>query len=284
MDQKEKQLARKEVHGSNFATNVAAESKAPQETHVKPTNTSKTMNAFDKPCLYCQQSHNLASCSKIKCQPHNEYVEFLKSKGLCFGCLVAGHLSKFCIRKLEYKECALKHPDILHKVKEEGSVSPEKKVGAHGKEVSCAEVPITKESCGILFLNTLLGVTASPPCLSLTIKDVTILQEKSLSLHSLFHRQPLRIRNHRLSRTSTQHLLFGYDSQTIFPRRFNRDRCHWSWRSPCNCLHCAKDPARWKSHISTAHIYHWDIKQTFLRSHQSRGYKQAFWKLPIFEA
>ncbi|XP_076839331.1 uncharacterized protein LOC143484479 [Brachyhypopomus gauderio] len=149
MDQRENRPARKEVRGSSFATNVAAESKMSQKIHIKPANTSTTVNAFDKPCLYCQQSHTLASCSMIKGRPHKERLDFLKSKGLCFGCLVPGHLSTFCKRKLECKECALKHPDILHKVKDEGSVSvPVKKDGAQIKEVPCAEAPISQESCG----------------------------------------------------------------------------------------------------------------------------------------
>lgn len=149
-DQKEKYHGRKEVRGSSFATNVFTESKGPQEMPVKPANSSKTVSAFEKPCLYCQQSHTLASCSKIKHQPHKERVEFLKQKGLCFGCLVPGHLSKFCKRRIECKECALKHPDILHIIKEEGSVSPEKKDARHGSEVSCAQVSILQESCSLM--------------------------------------------------------------------------------------------------------------------------------------
>lgn len=49
---------------------------------------------------------------------------------------------------LECKECALKHPDILHKVKKESSVSSGNKDGAQSKEASCTEIPIT-QSCGL---------------------------------------------------------------------------------------------------------------------------------------
>ena len=87
-------------------------------------------------------SHTLASCNKIKDQPHEERVDFLKSNGLCFGCLTPGHLCKlfckFCKRRIEFKECALRHPDILHIVKREGSVLPEKRDGAHRNKVLCA--------------------------------------------------------------------------------------------------------------------------------------------------
>ncbi|XP_039862226.1 uncharacterized protein LOC120717994 [Simochromis diagramma] len=126
-DQREKYPAKKEFRGSSFATNISAENKRLQETNVKTENSIKTVSAFEKPCLYCQQPHTLASCGKIKNQPHKERVDFLKSKGLCFGCLVYGHLSKFCKRRMECKECSLKHPDILHMGKKESSVETERK-------------------------------------------------------------------------------------------------------------------------------------------------------------
>ncbi|KAJ8332985.1 hypothetical protein SKAU_G00418810 [Synaphobranchus kaupii] len=147
-DQKERYPVKKENRGSSFATNVSVENKGPQRTNGRLTNSRKAGSAFEKPCLYCQQSHTLASCGKIKNQPHKERVEFLKSKGLCFGCLTSGHLSKFCKRRTECKECGLKHPDILHIVKEV-SVSPEENDGAHGNEVSCAQVSVTQESCSL---------------------------------------------------------------------------------------------------------------------------------------
>ena len=96
---------------------------------------AKPQAPFEKLCLYCQQSHNLAACSEIKVQPHKERGDFLKSKGLCFGCLEYGHVSRFCKRRMECKECALKHPDILHIIKEgsaEESALPKKKEDAHG--------------------------------------------------------------------------------------------------------------------------------------------------------
>ncbi|XP_043969743.1 uncharacterized protein LOC122829340 isoform X2 [Gambusia affinis] len=151
MNQKGKQAVKKEFRGSSFATNVVPESKEPQErtAKVKPASNGKAVNAFDKPCLYCQQSHALASCSKIKGQSHQERVEFLKSKGLCFGCLIPGHLSKSCKRKMECKECGFKHPDILHKEKDCSSASPRKNDGVTGEELLAAEVPITQESCAL---------------------------------------------------------------------------------------------------------------------------------------
>ena len=160
--QLEKLNTKREICGSSFATNFSAESQRPPGSYVKPANSSKTGIAFEKPCLYCQQSHILATCSQIKMQPHKERMEFLKLKGLCFGCLTPGPLSNFCKRRIECKEYALRHPDILHTPKREVSVSPDKSDGGHGnkessilsdhkahkEEVSCAQVSIGVDSSG----------------------------------------------------------------------------------------------------------------------------------------
>lgn len=43
----------------------------------------------------------------------------MKSNGLCFGCLTAGDLPKDCKKKTLCPDCSLKHPAILHVVKED---------------------------------------------------------------------------------------------------------------------------------------------------------------------
>lgn len=54
---------------------------------------------------------------KFKGLVHQERVEFLKAKGLCFGCLTQGHLSKTCKKRMVCKQCSQRHPDILHEEK-----------------------------------------------------------------------------------------------------------------------------------------------------------------------
>lgn len=77
MEQKERQPAKKEFPGRHFATNVVRD-RQPHESYVKPIITGKSVSTFNIPCLYCQQSHPLATCSKIKNQKHKDQVE-------CFG-------------------------------------------------------------------------------------------------------------------------------------------------------------------------------------------------------
>lgn len=46
--------------------------------------------------MYCKKSHALEVCEKIKEQTPKDRIRFLATKGLCFGCLTQGHLSKSC--------------------------------------------------------------------------------------------------------------------------------------------------------------------------------------------
>lgn len=68
----------------------------------------------------------------------------MKSKGSCFSCLSPGHLSKFCKKRAECNECTLKHPDILHKDREE-SAYQEKNSSAQ-EENPRSQAPVTQEA------------------------------------------------------------------------------------------------------------------------------------------
>ena len=57
----------------------------------------------------------LSICKELKKKPHEERIAFMKSKGLCYGCLKkATHLCKDCKSKLTCKVCNNKHPTVLH--------------------------------------------------------------------------------------------------------------------------------------------------------------------------
>ncbi|XP_050951513.1 uncharacterized protein LOC127154148 [Labeo rohita] len=141
-NQKEK-YPKKGISKSSFATNICMEERRPPEVSRKQVSPSKIVNAFEKPCMFCSKSHALESCSEIKEQPHKVRVEFLKSRGLCFGCLTQGHLSKMCKKRMECKECFQKHPDILH-IKEDPKST--KDVESLDKKISCAQVSLNHQS------------------------------------------------------------------------------------------------------------------------------------------
>jgi len=98
--------------GSSFATSVEA---------VNTGNTcqvQKENNVTDKStkvsCLLCEEGHRLELCPRMEKKLHREKIDFLKVKGVCFGCLTVGHMSKDCHRRLSCKLCNLKHPTCLH--------------------------------------------------------------------------------------------------------------------------------------------------------------------------
>ena len=62
----------------------------------------------------CSEPHALHNCDEFIKKNRDERLEFIQSKGLCFGCLNKGHYSKDCRKRLTCKTCGNKHPTILH--------------------------------------------------------------------------------------------------------------------------------------------------------------------------
>ena len=66
-------------------------------------------------CSFCKKlGHVLSDCRTFTAKPSDEKVDFVKTSGLCFGCLQHGHLSKNCPQKDTCKKCTKKHPTSLH--------------------------------------------------------------------------------------------------------------------------------------------------------------------------
>lgn len=109
-----------DIKGANFATGVSPIVKVGVQLHKEKEQQNKVKSTTNsvKACLYYKKRHTLNLCDMIKEQEHPKRIPFLKSKGICFGCLNEGHLSKKFKRRLTCADCALKHPTILHKTKE----------------------------------------------------------------------------------------------------------------------------------------------------------------------
>lgn len=65
-------------------------------------------------CLFHAKEHLLDVCHQFKRKMHKDKIQFLKEKGICFGCLVKGHMSKTCTKCQICKVCNQKHPTVLH--------------------------------------------------------------------------------------------------------------------------------------------------------------------------
>ena len=107
--------------GSSFATSVTTVEKDQGNAPKTKADATAPVSAFTKPCVYCEKNHTLEECYKMRDKTHKDKIEFLKKAGLCFGCLVKGHVSKDCKKRLTCQACSLKHPSMLHFAKQEKS-------------------------------------------------------------------------------------------------------------------------------------------------------------------
>lgn len=103
----------------SFATTVMPKTETHMNTNAqerpeRPEGIRKPMDAFIKPCAFCNGDHVMETCEMITKIPHKEKVELLKKNGLCFACLVKGHMSKECKKRLTCRSCEKKHPTVLH--------------------------------------------------------------------------------------------------------------------------------------------------------------------------
>ncbi len=87
-------------------------------TKTKPSLRSASLSTETKParpCPCCEKDHPLNACKDfVQNKTLQERKEFIKAKGLCFGCLKSGHLSKACKHRAECESCSKRHPTALH--------------------------------------------------------------------------------------------------------------------------------------------------------------------------
>ena len=67
-----------------------------------------------KLCFYCKGPHDLDACPEFVKKTVSERKEFASAKGLCFGCLQHGHLSKDCKERKKCRVCKRQHPTPFH--------------------------------------------------------------------------------------------------------------------------------------------------------------------------
>ena len=97
--------------GSSFATNVTAVKDGFRTQCTEEKNKSSSIHN----CLFCSISyHSLDKCPQFKMKGHREKINFIKERGICFGCLKLGHISKDCRSRLDCDVCHQKHPGVLH--------------------------------------------------------------------------------------------------------------------------------------------------------------------------
>ena len=106
------------------------------------TNTSKpdgnTRNPRARSCTLCSKPHDLDECPEFLKKPLTERRNFVKEKGLCFGCYSSEHIAKLCKNRKSCLTCRKKHPTSLHEYswKQEGSKTEVEIDESKGTEVN----------------------------------------------------------------------------------------------------------------------------------------------------
>ncbi|XP_046551558.1 uncharacterized protein LOC124261295 [Haliotis rubra] len=97
------------------ATKETYPGQAKSVTHSKPfTARERALRAFAKPCWFCDEDHCMEMCMRLQCKTLDEKIDFLRPKGLCFGCLQFGHTSRQCPSRLTCHICKMRHATCFH--------------------------------------------------------------------------------------------------------------------------------------------------------------------------
>ena len=67
-----------------------------------------------KHCLACNEHHALSKCATFANKTLEERKNFIKENRICFGCLIQGHMSRYCRRRSTCEVCQKRHPTLLH--------------------------------------------------------------------------------------------------------------------------------------------------------------------------
>ena len=104
----------------SFASATATQPKTTNDTTPKkpPNLMSTSPKETGKRCHSCQtSSHNLDSCREFLKKSYNDKKDIVMKNGLCFVCLVFGHLASDCPAEVACKECQGKHNTAFHRNK-----------------------------------------------------------------------------------------------------------------------------------------------------------------------
>ncbi len=113
---------------NSFATDIAASVPVKKSSNASSQQRFCPVSKSNGNCLFCTKQHPLERCFALKKRTQREKIEFLKAKGICFGCLRTGHFSKECENRLNCDICGETHPTILHIYLKEVTVKePEEK-------------------------------------------------------------------------------------------------------------------------------------------------------------
>jgi hypothetical protein len=108
-----------------------------------PKGTTTLMTSVEK-CTFCEKpGHGITVCRSFTSKDVSEKQEFIKKKGLCYGCLNPGHISKSCKQRATCTRCQKRHPTSLH---EDRPLNTKENVKEREADVKASEEP-TAATC-----------------------------------------------------------------------------------------------------------------------------------------
>lgn len=143
--------------GDSFATIVTTietptREESRKSNQVQRQSSSSANNTSLGMC--CSQVHTLEQCPQLEKKTHRNKINFMKEKGICFGCLRSGHGSKDCDKRLTCKVCSQNHPSMLHINQRGRAVNTDPK---QPKEPSVSSALVSLQTCVIQELGTATG-------------------------------------------------------------------------------------------------------------------------------
>ena len=109
-----RRVPNKSRSGFNRRRPPSSNSFATTTDQTQDKTSPNTKNKQTRTCPMCSKPHALHNCDEFVKKNRDERLEFIQSKGLCFGCLNKGHYSKDCRRRLTCKTCGNTYPTVLH--------------------------------------------------------------------------------------------------------------------------------------------------------------------------
>ena len=84
--------------------------------HIETSQYTPYAAPISDSCCFCNFSHALEDCRSLRSRPYQERIQFLASKGLCFGCLSDKHVAKDCPQRksCKFTNCLKKHRTVFH--------------------------------------------------------------------------------------------------------------------------------------------------------------------------
>ena len=114
--QREVRILKNPVFGVSKVSDQGHSSSRPAEGRGSSQRVNVVTVSDASPCCtFCQGSHHLDLCDKLRFRPYSERKAFIQEKGLCFGCLHPGHRARLCKSRLTCRVCGFRHASLLHR-------------------------------------------------------------------------------------------------------------------------------------------------------------------------